>query len=150
MRLAIAALSLLAIPAFAGEPTGGAVPGASVTICAIRQNPTQYVGQVVTVSATYSTDSSHYEYLEDPSCNAGNTLDIGFKVPERDASVEEFKAAQAAECRKTGSRGLCVIEAQVVLRGRIASTTGAHLQPNLTYLVINPHSVLGYSFRAER
>ena len=111
MRLAVAALSLLAIPAFAGETAGGAVPGASVTICAIRQNPAQYVGQVVTVSATYSTDSSHYEYLEDPSCNAGNTLDMGFKVPERDVSVEEFKAARAAECRRTGRRGLCVIEA---------------------------------------
>lgn len=127
-------------------------PSASepVGICEIRKNPAYYIGKVVTVSGAYATDSRHYEYLKDASCPSENTLDIGFVVPERDASVQAFEAAQAAECERTGRRYLCVLEGQAIIRGEIAQTKGAHVQPNLVYLVINPHSVLSHSFRAER
>jgi hypothetical protein len=125
-------------------------PAGAVSICHIRQHPERYVGQVVTVSGTYKTDSSHYSYVLDPSCSSQSTLELGFKVPERDGSVEAFEAAAAEECKRSGQRGICLLEASVVLRGEIAETKGAHLMPNLVHLVINPHSVLAYRFQAER
>ncbi|HEY4081747.1 MAG TPA: hypothetical protein VGM81_13730 [Burkholderiaceae bacterium] len=92
----------------------------------------------------------HYEYLKDSSCAGQNTLDLGFAVPERDPSVQAFADARATECKRTGQRGLCVLTATVVIRGEIAHTKGAHLQPDLVYLIVNPHSVLNYQFRAGR
>ena len=127
-------------------------PSASgpASICEIRKNPADYIGKIVTVSGAYATDSRHYEYQKDASCSSENTLDIGFVVPERDASVQAFEADQAAECERTGRRYMCVLEGQATIRGEIAQTKGAHLQPDLVYLVINPHSVLSHSLRAER
>jgi hypothetical protein len=125
-------------------------PAGAVSICEIRQHPERYVGRVVTVSGTYKTDSSHYAYVLDPSCSNQSTLELGFKVPERDGSVEAFEAAEAEECKHSGQRSICLLEASIVLRGEIAETKGAHLMPNLMHLVINPHSVLAYRFKAER
>ncbi|MFC0682853.1 hypothetical protein ACFFGH_33900 [Lysobacter korlensis] len=152
MGLVISSLLLAGATTATGQAPApsSAAPEAAVSICHIRQNPEQYVGRAVTVSGIYKTDSSHYSYLLDPSCSSQSTLDLGFEVPERDASVAAFEAAKAEECKRTGQRGLCVLEASVVLRGEIASTKGAHLQPDLVYLIINPHSVLTYRFRAER
>src|SRR5690606_3775793 len=106
-----------------------------VSVCAIRANPERYLGKVVTITARYATDSSHYEYLKDPSCSNG-TLDIGFRVPERDESVDDFKEAQQALCKRQGTPYLCVLEGVVTVRGEIAETTGAHLQPDLTYQIV--------------
>jgi hypothetical protein len=129
-----------------------AVSADAVSICQIRQHPERYVGRVVTVSGIYKTDSSHYAYVLDPSCSSQSTLELGFKAPDRDGSVEAFEAAEAEECEHSGqrSRSICLLEASIVLRGEIAETKGAHLMPNLMHLVINPRSVLVYRFKAER
>ena len=152
MALVISKLLLAAAATASGQPSGPTSVAAetAVSICHIRRNPEQYVGRVVTVSGTYKTDSSHYSYVLDPSCSSQSTLDLGFEVPERDSSVAAFEAAEAEECKRTGQRGLCVLEATLVLQGEIAQTKGAHLQPDLVYLIINPHRVLTYRFRAER
>jgi hypothetical protein len=149
----VTSLLLAGTSAAAGQEAApdAASPEAPVSICQIRQNPDRYVGQVVTVSGTYKTDSSHYAYLLDPSpCGRESTLSLGSKVPERENSVEVFEASEAEECRRTGQRGLCVLEASIVLRGEITLEKGSHLQPDLVHPVINPHSVLSYRFRAER
>ncbi|RYG60472.1 MAG: hypothetical protein EON60_07070 [Alphaproteobacteria bacterium] len=152
VALVISNVLLSVAVAAGGQPSvpTSIAPETAVSICRIRQNPEQYVGRVVTVSGVYKTDSSHYSYVLDPSCSSQSTLDLGFKVPERDSSVAAFEAAEAEECKRTGQRGLCVLEASIVLRGEIAQTKGAHLQPDLVYLIINPHSVLTYRFRTER
>ena len=146
----IKALFAAALATGQAAPALTASSDATVSICKIRRHPDVYLGKVVSVSATYLTDSSHYEYLKDSSCATQNILDIGFVVPERDMSVKAFEAAQASECKRTGQQGLCVLEATVLMRGQIAQTKGAHLQPDLVYLIINPHSVLSYRFLAER
>ena len=118
------------------------------TICDIKANKSQYLGKVVTVTAHYSTDSSHYEYLEDASC--GNILDIGVRVQERDASVDAFKEKQRGLCRERGATYLCVLEGVVTVESEIAQTTGAHLQSDITRLIINLHSVRSFEFLDER
>ena len=152
MALAIYSTLLLAV-ALVGPQIPGAASGSSEageSVCEIRQHPDAYLGKVVTVSATYRTDSIHYEYLIDLSCSTQSTLDIGFAVPERDSSVEAFERAQVAECKRLGHSGLCILEGAVVMRGEIAEAKGTHLQPNLVHLIINPHSVLSFDFRSER
>ena len=153
MRLEVIAASLACAAALVAC-SSNSVPSAQtldfVSICEIQANPDRYVGSVVTVSGNYTTDSAHYSSIIDSSCQKGGILDLGFVVPERDKSVDAFEAAQSIECERRGERGLCVISAEVVLRGEIARTKGADHQPNLVYLIINPHSVLSYRFSDGR
>ena len=142
-------MSLLLLAAVLAQGAA-ASPAQEVTpICEIRGNPEQYLGKVVTVTAHYSTDSRHYEYLTDTGCSKG-TLDIGFSVPERDKSVGAFEQAQRELCKRRGTPYLCVLEGTVTVRGDIAQTTGAHLQPDRTYLTVNLHSVTGWDFAGGR
>ncbi|WP_315385982.1 hypothetical protein [uncultured Stenotrophomonas sp.] len=121
----------------------------SVSVCAIRERPDLYLGKVVTVTASYATDSMHFEYLTDPGFCHG-ALDIGFRVPEREPSVDDFKAARKALCESEDKRYLCVVEGVVTVRGRIAEAHGAHLQPDATVLVINPFSASDWEFKSGR
>lgn len=121
----------------------------SASICAIRERPELYLGKVVTVTASYTTDSMHFEFLTDPGCRHG-MLDIGFRVPEREASVDDFNAARKALCESEDKPYLCVVEAMVTVRGRIAEDHGAHLDPDATVLVINPFSVSDWEFKSGR
>jgi len=153
MRLEIALVSLVCTAALMGCASTPAPPGqvaGRVSICEIRANPEKYVGRVVTVSGDYKTDSTHYSFVSDSSCQSGSSLDLGFAVPERDTSVDAFERAKFAQCERRGQRGLCVISATVVLRGEIARTIGADHQPKLVHLIINPHSVLSYQFADGR
>ena len=140
-------VAFLAVALTVGVPASGTQE--KVSVCAIRANPERYLGKVVTITASYATDSSNYEFLEDPSCSNG-TLDIGFRVPERDESVDAFKEAQEALCKSRGTPYLCVLEGVVTVRGEIAETTGAHLQPDLTYQIVNLHSVANWEFKDGR
>src|SRR5690242_6199478 len=137
----IVALSTLVASARAGTATK---PRASsvASICKINSNPAAFLGKVVVVSAVYHTDSSHYEYLEDPSCSSNNILDIGFRVPQRDASVAAFEHAKAIECQRTHQQFVCVLDGPVTVRGKIAQSKGAHLQPDAIVNIINLHSVI--------
>jgi hypothetical protein len=124
--------------------------GDLTSICKINGNPKAYVGKVVTISALYLTDSSNYEYLKDSKCSRLNILELGFLVPERDASVARFEQAQAAECRRKNELGLCILQGPVTVRGEIAQTKGAHLQPDAIVYVINLHSVITSWLKAKR
>ncbi|MFC5579481.1 hypothetical protein ACFPOA_15845 [Lysobacter niabensis] len=149
--MTLVASLLFALAASGPSSQGVAAPADTpATICDIQANKSQYLGKVVTVTAHYSTDSSHYEYLKDASCSNGAILDIGFKVPERDASVEAFEEGQRNLCKERGTPYLCILEGTVTVRGEIAQTTGAHLQPDVTYLIINLHSVRSFHFVDER
>lgn len=121
----------------------------SVSVCTIRERPDLYLGKVVTVRANYTTDSIHYEYLTDTGCRYG-TLDIGLRVPEREASVDAFKAARRTLCESEDKRYLCIVDGVVTVRGRIAEAPDAHLQPDATSLVINPFSVSDWEFKGGR
>jgi hypothetical protein len=142
-------MSVFLLAAALAQGAAASPPQEATPICEIRANPERYLGKVITVTAHYSTDSSHYEYLTDSDCFKG-TLDIGFSVPERDKSVEAFKQAQRELCVRRGTPYLCVLEGTVTVRGEIAQTTGAHLQPDLTYPIINLHSVTGWDFSGGR
>lgn len=98
----------------------------------------------MTVSAHYRTDSMHYAYLDDEGCEA--TLQMGYEVPERDASVADFEGAESRICVETGRPYLCVLEGKLTLRGEIVWIKGAHLEPDIQTLAINPHSVVTFEF----
>ena len=119
-------------------------------ICDIQANKSAFIGKVVTLSADYSTDSSHYAYLRDRTCAKQGILDIGFVVPERDPSVDAFEAKERQLCLKRGTPYLCLLEARVSVTGTIAETVGAHLAPDASYLIINLHSVQSAEFSGER
>ena len=142
-------MSVLLLAAALAQGATASPPQDATSICEMRANPERYLGKVVTVTAHYSTDSMHYEYLTDMGCSKG-TLDIGFSVLDRDKSVEAFEQAQRDLCVRRGTPYLCVFEGTVTVRGEIIQRTGAHLQPDVTYLLINLHSVTGWTFAGER
>jgi hypothetical protein len=118
-----------------------------MSICEIRADPKKYIGRLVTVSGEYNTDSAHFEFVADPSCSNGGSLDFGFPAQDQDDSVDEFNRAKAAECERKRQVGFCVLSASVVVRGEIGEAVGADHQPDLKHLVINPQSVLLYRFQ---
>ena len=135
--------------ATAGPPSKGASP-AVTSICEINRDPVAYMGKVVTVSGIYKTDSMVYEYIEGQNCKRRNILPIGFRVPQRDASVTAFYMATALYCAKHNQPVVCVLEGPISVRGKIVHTIGAHLQPNAVVYAINLYSVSYDWLQAKR
>ena len=151
MRNITIALLLSVVAASTGALAGGSETSEpTLRICDIQANKSAYIGKVVTLTADYSTDSSHYAFLSDQTCAKSGNIDIGFVVPQRDASVEAFESKEAELCRQRGTPYLCVLEAKVSVRGAIEEAVGAHLAADARYLVINLHSVLSADFTGER
>jgi len=121
-----------------------------VRICDIHANRDAYIGKVVTIKAVYSTDSMIYAYFTDPSCSSKGVLEVGFVVPERDSSVNDFEKKERRVCRRRGNSSICLLDVNMVVRGEIVETVGAHLAPKARYLVINLHSVLSAEFLKAR
>jgi hypothetical protein len=127
--------------------SGGAVaepPATNLTsICAINKDRAAFIGKVVTVAATYATDSAHFEYLMERACGAQGVLDIGFKDPARATSVERFYAASQGWCARHNAHYLCNIRGDVVAQGTVIAGQDGRLKLNLL-------SVLSYNFKDER
>ena len=120
-----------------------------VSACTILADQALYIGKLVTFSAHYSTDSAHYGFLADPACGHLGSIDIGFVVPEADASVELFEQRQAETCRVRGQSYLCVLEGEVTVTGRIVRGEPRQFS-NAPSLLINLHSVQSVRFAGER
>ena len=120
-----------------------------VSACTVLADPSLYIGKLVTFSAHYSTDSAHYGFLSDPTCRGLGSIDIGFVVPEADASVDLFEQKQADTCRARGQSYLCVLEGEVVVTGRIVRGEPRQFS-NAPSLLINLHSVQSVTFTGER
>ena len=113
------------------------------SVCAINSDRAAHVGKVVTVAATYKTDSAHFEYLLDPSCGTGGILGIGLKDGSRARSVEDFYAASEELCKRRDAVFLCNIHGEIVAEGTIVPGDDGRLKFNLL-------SVSSYRFADER
>ncbi|HDS1039288.1 TPA: hypothetical protein QDZ47_002290 [Stenotrophomonas maltophilia] len=87
-------------------------------LCAIEDNPGNYDGKEVVLSAGYRTDNRHFETLHNPNCSGGGRiLDIGRHGGS--APVARFYAEQKRLCLKRGASALCNTAAVVEVSGRV-------------------------------
>jgi hypothetical protein len=135
----------------AGPYGAGTLPEepAPVSACTILADQALYIGKLVTFSAHYSTDSAHYGFLADPTCRHLGSIDIGYVVPEADASVSQFEQKQVDTCRARGQSYLCILEGELTVAGRIVRG-GPRQFSNVPSLLINLHSVQYVTFADER
>jgi hypothetical protein len=100
---------------------------ASSRICSIKSSGDQYIGKVVVLEGIYSTDSSHYEFIEDQHCSMNNLITVEDKDGRRDPSVDAFYQENDARCAEQGRRILCVYRLRVAIEGRIVRGQSGHL-----------------------
>lgn len=91
-------------------------------LCTINANPRKYLGKTVVIEGLYESDGATYSYIEDDRCpENADILGIGYKVPDRDPSVDLFHKAMQLRCH---GEAVCLTEAHVVIRGTIVMLRG--------------------------
>jgi hypothetical protein len=94
-----------------------------VPFCAVAERKGDYNGRTVRVRATYTTDSSHYEYLKLASCANGlGLVDIG--KHGQSESVRAFDAESKQICAAHHAIALCILSAEVDVEGLIREWPG--------------------------
>lgn len=95
----------------------------SASICDLADTPAIHEGRRVELHGRFVTDGVHFEALMDDRCPRGRRyVDLAFDANPR--TIQPFLSARAGQCQARNEEALCLLEADVVLTGRLRRVNG--------------------------
>lgn len=118
----------LSLSTFAGCQSNPQVVAPGATICELLAGPVSVQPTEFLVEARFDSDGNTFASLTDARCEARSFASIDQDAPNAERSVERFRKAREAECRRIGSADLCLVSADIRARVLVRSNSNGRKQ----------------------